>query len=62
MEIILIILTGTIMAAGFLYAFKLGYEKGRKENAEGLSVDKYNARMLREYANFISYMGDERGE
>ena len=62
MEIILIVLTGTIMGACLLYSFKLGYEKGRKENTEGLSVDKYNARMLKEYANFISYMGDERGE
>ena len=60
MELILIVLTGTIMSAGFLYAYKLGYDRGRKERKEGLEANKYNAEMLKQYANLITYVGDER--
>lgn len=62
MEIILIILTGAIIAACLLYAFKLGYDLGKKSDRDGLTVSDQNRKMLQEYANFVSYVGDERGE
>ena len=62
MQIIMIVLTSAVISACLLYAYRLGYEKGTKENREGINLNKYNERMLREYANFISYVGDERGE
>lgn len=62
MQLIMIVLTSTLLSACLLYSYKLGYEKGTKENKEGISLNKYNERMLKEYANFISYVGDERGE
>ena len=62
MQIILIILTSAVLSVCFLYSYRLGYEKGRKETREGIDLNKYTEKMLREYANFISYVGDERGE
>lgn len=62
MEIILIILTGAILSACFLYAYKLGYDNGSKQKSEGFELNRTNSKLLKEYANFISYVGDERGE
>ena len=62
MEIILIILTSTILSACFLYVYKLGYDKGTKQVKDGVELNKINSRILKEYANFVSYVGDERGE
>ena len=62
MQIIMIVLTSAVISACLLYSYKLGYEKGMKEHKEGIQPNKYNAEMLKQYANFISYVGDERGE
>lgn len=66
MELILIVLTSTILSACFIYAFKLGYdkgyEKGSRDSREGVEISKANRRILQEYANFVSYDGEERGD
>lgn len=61
MEIILIILTSTILSACFLLAYKFGYDKAKNEKpSQDVEVSKENRKMLQEYANLMSYTGQER--
>ncbi len=62
MEIILIILTSTLLSAGFLVSYRMGYNDAKsKKDPDSLEINRHNARMMKEYANFVSYSGEERG-
>ena len=62
MEILLTILTSTLLSVSFFAVYRLGYRDGKNhKETEGITVSKDNKKMLKEYINFVSYDGNERG-
>jgi len=60
MEIILIILTGTLLGAFNLGFFMLGYHFGtKKASEEGIKVNEKNAEFINEMMNWRMYGGGE---
>ena len=60
MEIAMIFLTGTLTGALFLAAYRLGYRDGKSSKDDSVKISEADREMLRQYANFISYDGNER--
>lgn len=60
MEIILILLTSTLMGAFNFAFFCLGYYvRSKKQNDEGVKVTKENAEFIAEMMNWRSYGGEK---
>lgn len=61
MEIILIILTSALISAFLFIAYRLGYKDGSSQKeSDSFELNKQNAKILKQYANFMAYNGDER--
>ena len=59
MEIILILLTGTLMGAFNFGFFCLGYYvRGKKQNEEAVKITKENAELVAEMMNWRAYGGE----
>lgn len=60
MEIILIVLCGTLMGAFNVGFFLLGYYlRGRKQNEEGVQLTKQNAEFVDEMIRWRNYGGKQ---
>lgn len=58
MEIILIILTGTIVSAFFMFAFFLGIKVGKEHKKDdGLVLTEDNKEFVKEMAEWRNYFG-----
>jgi len=60
MEIAMIFITGALLGALFLAAYRLGYKDGKAHKDDSVRMSEADKEMLRQYANFISFNGDER--
>ena len=60
MEIIMIVLTSALLSAFFLAAYRIGYKDGKEHRDDSVKISEADKEMLRQYANFISYDGNER--
>lgn len=61
MQVLLVILTSTLLSACFLITYRIGYKDGLShKDPETLTVDDNNKKMLKEYINFLSFNGDEK--
>lgn len=59
MNLILIVLTGTLMGAFNFASFCLGYYVRGKKNDEAVKVTKDNAEFIAEMMNWRSYGGEK---
>lgn len=62
MEIILIIISGTLLAVCFLFAFGLGFAVGMKyaedkHKEESITITDKNKLAARKYKNFVNFNG-----
>lgn len=59
MEITLIVLTSTLIATGFVGAYKLGIEEGRKQNKqeEKIEMNDTNKKVIKDLVDFMNYTG-----
>ncbi len=60
MEIIMTVLTSALLSAFFLASYKIGYREGKAHRDDSVRISEADREILRQYANFISYNGDER--
>lgn len=62
MEVILIVIAGTLIAACFLIAFAAGFYYGQKvteekSQKEAIKITDKNKRAVKKYKNFVDYTG-----
>lgn len=62
MEIILIVLTSAIISCMLMASYRIGYSDGEKSQKDGFTLTDRNRSVLKQYANFVTYDGSERGD
>ena len=60
MEIIMIVLTSALLSAFFLASYRIGFRDGKAHRDDSVKMSDADKEMLRQYANFIFYDGNER--